>query len=121
MLRRSIKQGVLGISLVGIDNLYQKNKSLTKKVLDLVNTYVDNYKKEGLTILLNGNTSKTNFKEMDLMIYGERKGITDKPYTAQTDISLMNKYFLGGYLLASTIKEAELNNYNFIKLINVVE
>lgn len=121
MLRRSIKQGVLGISLVGIDNLYQKNKSLTKKVLDLVNTYVDNYKKEGLTILLNGNTSKNNFKEMDLMIYGERKGITDKPYTALTDISLMNKYYLGGYLVASTIKEAELNNYNFIKLINVVE
>lgn len=121
MLRRSIKQGTLGISLVGIDNLYQKNKSLTKKVLDLVNTYVDNYKKEGLTILLNGNSVKTSFKEMDLMIYGERKGITDKPYTALTDINLMNKYFLGGYSLTSSLKEAELNNYNFIKLINVVE
>lgn len=121
MLRRSIKQGVLGISLIGLDNLYQKNKSLTKKVLDLVNTYVDNYKKEGLTILLNASSVKTNFKEMDLMIYGERKGITDKPYTALADISLMNKYFKGGYVIASTIKEAELNNYNFIKLINVVE
>lgn len=124
-IKKAIKNGVLGIGIVGL-NEFVKEMNLNKEdVLKVITDKINSIIKETkLNFVLIGPKKEVSevFIDLDRAIYGDIKGLTDKEhYDLDYIEDNIQESFLGGYVIKTNkasiedIKHYKIKNYGYIK------